>query len=145
MESDGIDPIVIPPWQVTSVSWMFDQEESPIKGGILAQGYGLGRMAIVSELVYLDALRLARSGNAEFRPTLVLCPSELVEKWATEIRLVFGHVVNVRLFQNPRWLGNLESKKLALNGIDELHSFVEGLDKRRRRTGLTLILTTYYY
>ncbi len=70
---------VLRPYQKEGVAWLRFLEQS-LFGGILADDMGLGKT--VQTLVWLSLAR--QHAQAVKKPTLIVCPSSLVENWAEE-------------------------------------------------------------
>ncbi|OQD60625.1 hypothetical protein PENPOL_c022G04919 [Penicillium polonicum] len=56
--SYAVSPTILKPWQITGVSWMLQQEASPLHGGILADACGLGKTLTALTLTYYNIYNL---------------------------------------------------------------------------------------
>ena len=80
---DPLDPAlarILRPYQKEGVRWMRYLERNRF-GGILADEMGLGKT--LQALVWLTTT-LAERSSAERRPSLIVCPTSLVDNWAAE-------------------------------------------------------------
>ncbi|KAL4981348.1 P-loop containing nucleoside triphosphate hydrolase protein [Aspergillus falconensis] len=134
---------VLKPWQVTGVSWMLKQEAGPVKGGILADGCGLGKTLQALTLIASAAKQLGKDAQP-YRPTLILCPAGLVDTWFLEISTRFGTLLPVRIFHRDREHTSDERRKeLVINTVDELNRFCSQLKADDLDTAKTIILSSY--
>ncbi|KAJ5363984.1 SNF2-related protein [Penicillium cataractarum] len=148
-DSSGRPPFSLRPWQAPGIEWMMAQESEPIRGGIVADGYGLGKTLMALTLIFLDAKRRALDPNAVFRPTLIVVPSWIFHIWFDEITVRFGNAIKLHLFygwqeilpdpvSTPNFLLGAEADKL-----DKLAKAIAALDSRSSHTAFTVFLTTY--
>ncbi len=83
MEEDPLDPAferLLRPYQKDGVRWLRFLERNHF-GGILADEMGLGKT--LQMLVWLTMAGAARTGGTR-RPSLIVCPTSLVDNWAAE-------------------------------------------------------------
>ncbi|KAJ5409164.1 uncharacterized protein N7487_003523 [Penicillium crustosum] len=117
-----VSSTILKPWQVTGVSWMLQQEASPLHGGILADACGLGKTLTALTLIYQAALVQPRP---PYRPTLILVPSALIDTWLLEIERHFGDALTVRLFYGAKTrTGDSERKLMLLESLGEVQAFL---------------------
>ncbi len=74
----GVLDAVLRPYQKHGVAWLAFLRASGF-GGILADEMGLGKT--IQVLAFLNSIK---NGNAESKPSLVICPTSLVVNWAAE-------------------------------------------------------------
>ena len=136
-----ISPTILKPWQVTGVSWMLEQEASPLHGGILADACGLGKTLTALTLIYQAALVQSRP---PYRPTLVLVPSALIDTWLLEIERHFGDALTVRLFYGAKSrTGDSERKLMLLESLGEVRKFLGRCPADQASSARTVILSSY--
>jgi hypothetical protein len=58
---------------------MLDQERSPVGGGILANTCGMGKMMMLLIILWYLLVRAANNPMHTYHPTLILCPSALID------------------------------------------------------------------
>ena len=110
----GPDAIEIPDstykskaYQVIAAYWMRLQEAVPIGGGILAMPAGLGKTLTSLYFIFLQGVEVekkmaAKQKKVKAKPTMVLCPSDLIDTWYEEINKRLGHYIKIRLYySNP--------------------------------------------
>ncbi|TGO10789.1 hypothetical protein BTUL_0125g00020 [Botrytis tulipae] len=140
---EGLD-FAYKPWQITDIAWMLMQEASLIQGGILANDMGLGKTVICYGFIYEHycQLMMDKDPSAVYRPTLVLCPSSLINVHIKDIERFEGKL-NVKIFWGngkgipPNWTSNV------LSDLNQLEDFVEKLDPKNPETAKVVILSTY--
>ena len=86
---------VLRPYQAAGVAWLDLLRESGL-GGILADDMGLGKTVQVLALLAMERAR----GGAQ-HPSLVVCPTSLVENWRNEARK-FAPNLEVLVLHGPR-------------------------------------------
>ncbi|OQD80065.1 hypothetical protein PENSOL_c279G03716, partial [Penicillium solitum] len=136
-----ISPTILKPWQVTGVSWMLQQEASPLHGGILADACGLGKTLTALTLIHQAALVQSRP---PYRPTLILVPSALIDTWLLEIERHFGDALTVRLFYGAKSrTGDSERKLMLLESLGEVQAFLGRCPTDQASSARTVILSSY--
>ena len=86
---------VLRPYQAAGVAWLDLLRESGL-GGILADDMGLGKTVQV-----LALLAMERARGSAAHPSLVVCPTSLVENWRNEARK-FAPTLEVLVLHGPR-------------------------------------------
>ena len=136
-----VSSTILKPWQVTGVSWMLQQEASPLHGGILADACGLGKTLTALTLIYQAALVQPRP---PYRPTLILVPSALIDTWLLEIERHFGDALTVRLFYGAKTrTGDSERKLMLLESLGEVQAFLGRCPPHQTSSARTVILSSY--
>ncbi|KAI9927897.1 hypothetical protein ASPWEDRAFT_29289 [Aspergillus wentii DTO 134E9] len=139
-----IEPTMLKPLQMTGLAWMLQQEESPIKGGILADARELGTILISLALVWFASQRASQLVGYFHRPTLVVCPPKLIDAWQEEVHKQFSDKLDIIMFYGlgePR--PNLWWKCQTVNTLAELRETLSSLDSDSADTSRTIVLTTY--
>ncbi len=73
-------------FQLESLAWMTEQEESPVwRGGILADDMGMGKTLQAIALILHNAHNKAQHGSIP-KTTLVICPVVALNQWENEIK-----------------------------------------------------------
>lgn len=117
-------------YQKEWLAWALKQEESPTKGGILADEMGMGKtlQAIALVLAKRYILQKAKSGGpfssvdiSGSKPTLVVCPVVAVTQWVSEI---------------DRFTTKGSTKVLVYHGVNREKSF-------KNFSGFDFVITTY--
>ncbi|XP_065874135.1 DNA repair protein RAD16 [Euphorbia lathyris] len=118
-------------YQKEWLAWALKQEESPTKGGILADEMGMGKtiQAIALVLAKRDILREACKSNGSYSsidlssggPTLVVCPLVAVSQWVSEI---------------DRFTTNGSTKVLVYHGVNRERN-------SKKFSGYDFVITTY--
>ena len=97
---------VLKPWQVTGVAWMMRQEASVLGGGVVADDCGVGKTVLTLALIYQQWLALVKRADAgeevEFRPTLVLSPTPVIDVWFQEWSSLFQGRLKYLQFQGSK-------------------------------------------
>lgn len=141
VSSYPVCPTTLKPWQVTGVSWMLQQEASPLRGGILADACGLGKTLTALTLVHQAALV---QSQPPYRPSLILVPSALIDTWLLEIDRHFGDALTVRLFYSTKSrTGDSERKLVMLESLDELNTFLGCCPTDQVSSARTVVLSSY--
>lgn len=127
-DSTDVLPTILKPWQVTAIAWLQKLEKSPIGGGILADGCGLGKTLSALSLVYLRSQGPQEEGKVH-RPTLVVCLSGLVDTWLSEITKRFGSALHVYVFHRSSvHTTDMIRKQCTINTTDDLIERLNQLD-----------------
>lgn len=141
--------LVLEPWQVSGVDWMLEQEDSPVKGGILADDCGLGKTITALALILCAANRAAHRAvqnppQPAFQPTLILCPAILLPTWLDELDAHFHGALHVLLFHgSSKHSGSVQKKAITVDTLDELQRRLAELDPNDPATARTVVLSTY--
>ncbi|KAL4798953.1 P-loop containing nucleoside triphosphate hydrolase protein [Aspergillus venezuelensis] len=135
---DEATEVLLKPWQVTAMAWMMDQEKRPVKSGILGDGCGLGKTLTALSFLYTSSI----TGNAPFKPTLIVVPAVLIDSWYTEISTTFGQHIKLRLFHSRQAHVAGDKRQITIDTVEELQSWIAGLSEDRE-TGRTVVLTSY--
>ncbi|KAI9035035.1 uncharacterized protein KD926_004699 [Aspergillus affinis] len=138
----GAEPVALKPWQVVAVEWMRRQEQLPIRGGLLADGCGLGKTLTALSLIYL-APSLSPPGK-NYKPTLVICPSGVVYGWAKEIIRRLGNALTLLIFYGRKATTvDVALKGLVVDTADDLQTRLAALRDDQITTARTVVLTAY--
>lgn len=91
------------PWQITGAAWMMAQEGGPIGGGLVADDCGVGKTILIFLHLVFQAQRREREyqqdpKSTDCRPTLILCPNNLLAVWVQEWSRFFSGVLNLRVY-----------------------------------------------
>ncbi len=104
------------PWQVTAVAWAVNQEQGPLRGGMIADACGIGKTIQMLSIIVEGAARDAEHSSLHprpplshtdaldssiFRPTLILCPAPVIEVWDSEVRSHFPQLRIMRWYDTP--------------------------------------------
>ena len=106
-------------YQVIAAYWMRLQEAGPIGGGILAMDAGLGKTLTSLYFILLQGSEIekkmaAKQEKVKAKPTMVLCPSGLIDTWYKEINLCFGHYIKIRLYYSNATENTLNTHQKGL-------------------------------
>lgn len=86
-------------WQVTGAAWAISQEQSPLRGCLLADDCGTGKTIIMLTVILEGARRALReqaSGSTgPWRPTLIITPPHVVDVWVDEVQRFFKSELDV--------------------------------------------------
>ncbi|KAI9775006.1 MAG: hypothetical protein M1839_001606 [Geoglossum umbratile] len=138
--------LTLKPWQVVGVKWMMDQEMSPVRGGIVADGCGLGKTNQTLAFLATSLRHNETSGlpRRSYRPTLIIAPPAVIQTWIDEYTDYFSDVFEMRVFHSGRYqapwvrdatLSRAETKTLwHVGGVADPHN---GMTRR------LLLITTY--
>ncbi|KAI9370901.1 hypothetical protein BJX61DRAFT_544160 [Aspergillus egyptiacus] len=138
-----VEVVQLKKWQVSGVSWMLDQESTPVGGGILGDNCGLGKTVQALSLILLAAEQPAPPETL-FRPTLVLCQSVLIDTWLSEYYKYFGDVLELWLFHgSSAHTSDFRRKNIIVDSTEELRAKVKALDPKDTKTAKVVILSTY--
>jgi hypothetical protein len=132
------------PWQVTGAAWMLDQERSPVGGGILADACGMGKTTTLLTTLWYSSVRAANNPTHTHCPTLVLCPSALIDTWLGELHARLGDAFRILLFQGSS-LHTLDylRKSLTVDTLADLETELRALDPTNVGTTCTIVLSSY--
>ena len=86
-------------YQIIGLAWLTKMEEGSNKGGILADGMGLGKT------IQAIALMVSRrSTDRKRKTTLIVCPVALLKQWENEIRIKVKpeHSLNVWVYHGGK-------------------------------------------
>ncbi|KAJ5992493.1 SNF2-related protein [Penicillium sp. IBT 35674x] len=136
-------PLALEPWQATAIAWMMDMEENtPLHGGILADGCGLGK----TRTTYTMMERSITQGSEARRyyPQLVLCPKSLVDMWYAEATEHFGGAFVIKVFYGPPPKNpKSDREKCIIKNNENLMEYLGTLDTNRKETARVVIISTY--
>ncbi|KAJ6112328.1 Helicase C-terminal [Penicillium sp. IBT 18751x] len=126
---------------------MIAQEQTPLKGGLLADACGLGKTLTALTLIWA-ANSLTPLGPQEiprrFALSLILVPNALVDTWMTEIDRHFGDALTVFLFfGSSTRTSHSRRKEQTISKASELKKALRALDPHAPSTGLTIVLSSY--
>ncbi|KAF7917809.1 hypothetical protein EAE99_009185 [Botrytis elliptica] len=143
--------------QVADIAWMAIQEDSPIRGGIVANECGLGKTLEIYGLIHeqsLTAIKQHRESGPQvgvekkkYKPTLVLVPSAVIGVHVKEsdlfqselqVYLYYGSESTVPYNRKDRLIQRNTSK-----GKNGLQAFLQNLDFNDPETTRVVILSTY--
>ncbi|KAJ5745350.1 SNF2-related protein [Penicillium odoratum] len=135
--------ICLEPWQATAIAWMIDMEEqTPLRGGILADGCGLGKTRTTLALMERSLLKVPDDGT--YYPQLVLCPKSLVDMWYTEVKDQFGETFTVKVFYGyPKKAPKSDRERCIIKSNAELLEFLGSLEPKCKTTGRVIIISSY--
>ncbi|KAJ5947658.1 SNF2-related protein [Penicillium verhagenii] len=135
--------VSLEPWQATAVAWMMDMEDhTPLHGGILADGCGLGKTRTTFSLMERSLANEPQDGK--YYPQLILCPKSLVDMWYTEGKEQFGDVFTIKVFyggppKNPK----SDREKNIIKNNAELIELLHSLSPTKKETAKVVIISTY--
>ncbi|KAJ5108565.1 hypothetical protein N7456_005240 [Penicillium angulare] len=128
LDNGGQVPLEV--WQATGIDWMAQQEQSPIHGGILADGCGLGKTRMAYGLIYQASLQYSRTGK--YRLTLILCPKRLVDMWYKEATDHFPEIFDIKVFYGIRSKVPINDRDICtISKLEELVEFLVTLDYKK--------------
>ncbi|KAJ5649628.1 SNF2-related protein [Penicillium longicatenatum] len=136
-------PVSLEPWQATAVAWMMDMEEqSPLHGGILADGCGLGKTRTTYTLMERSLTKTSENGT--YYPQLVLCPKSLLDMWYAEAMEHFGDTFVIKVFYGPQPKSpKTHREECVINNNDVLMEYLRTLDSSSIETLRVVIISTY--
>ncbi|KAJ6110478.1 hypothetical protein N7486_002713 [Penicillium sp. IBT 16267x] len=134
--------LALEPWQATAIAWMIDMEQTPLHGGILADGCGLGKTRTTYTLMDRSLSKDSESGM--YYPQLVLCPKSLVDMWYAEGTEQFGDAFVIKVFygslpKNPK----NDREKCIIGNNENLMEYLGTLDSQSPGTARVIIISTY--
>lgn len=131
-------------WQVTGAAWMLEQEKSPVGGGILADACGTGKTTTLITTLWYSSVAATKDPTHTHRPTLVLCPSALIDTWLGELRARLGDAFRILLFQGSSLhTSDYLRKSLTVDTLSDLETELRALDPTDIGTTRTIILSSY--
>ncbi|KAL4958616.1 uncharacterized protein BDV14DRAFT_206514, partial [Aspergillus stella-maris] len=143
LDKAGKTTLVLKRHQVTGVKFTSDQENGPVRGGMIADACGLGKTTQM--LAYLAMVtRDLTKDAAPFQPTLVLCPPAVIDTWYDEWAKRFKEIFTLRLFHGSRkHTSNVRRQELIIDEVTELQQWMGALDATDPRTARTIVLSSY--
>ncbi|PGG95128.1 hypothetical protein GX51_08320, partial [Blastomyces parvus] len=130
--------VTLKPWQVQGVDFILAREAKEIRGGGLADACGLGKT-----MQMLMAIFLAPKFHGETKPTLILCPANIIDVWITECKKFFGSVLNLRVYHRDRQQISDPIRKDMTISDSELGSFLDGLKATPAIESRTVVISSY--
>lgn len=137
-------------WQVTGVAWAINQEQSPMRGSLLADDCGTGKTVIMLSVILEGARRAVRDHAAgstgPWKPTLIVTPPHVVDVWVDEVQRFFKSELPVwRYYETKDKVTNKGMKARTLpRSAAALASWLEvNCPADEPRTAATLIVTAY--
>lgn len=129
---------------------MLYMEESILRGGINASDCGTGKTVTCLGLIEHSARLQAEAmieGESVFRPTLVACPSQLIDVWYDDWNKFFNgpdRLVLKQFYGSEATITN-PARKATLLGtrVKHLIEYLQGLDPTDPATARIVIVTAY--
>ncbi|OMH83638.1 DNA repair protein RAD16 [Zancudomyces culisetae] len=117
------------PFQLEGLDWMTKQEQSPVKGGVLADEMGMGKT--------IQTVSLLSTTRQDGQPTLVIVPTVALIQWKNEIQLYAPSLKVVMYYGTDRNKKSkeLESKDVVLTTYAVLESCFRKQNYGVRRRG----------
>jgi SNF2 family DNA or RNA helicase len=144
-EGPTINGLLLKPWQVIGVAWMLEQELQPLRGGIVADGCGLGKTLQTLAFLHCTLVRDRRAMKLQpHRPTLVLVPTGVIDTWVTEWARFFKNSLDLRVYHSiKRSRGTTKNISITSNELEDL--WMEGgkAHYRNFEAREVVVLTSY--
>jgi hypothetical protein len=133
------------PWQPSAITWLLHQLENPLRGGILADGCGLGKTLTSLCLVHYSIERsVKKNPQADFGATLIVVPAKVILQWVSQIEQYFGGLFKIWIFWGTsEHISNPRRKGRTISSTDELLEKLENLDEKDPQTAYNIVVTTY--
>ena len=142
--------LILSAWQVMGLRWAQLQEAGPVGGGIITDDCGTGKTIQQLALVLLSAREQQRqytlgTNRGPFKPTIVICPSHVVDVWFTECRTWFPELDVWRYFETKNRVQNPTMKSKTLDAKPEtLNAWLtDNYPSDEPRSAACLIITGY--
>jgi SNF2 family DNA or RNA helicase len=147
---DG-EGVLLNPWQVMGVAWAVEQEDGPIRGGLIADACGIGKTIQMLSVIALTLewtkhdVKTHPELKIAYRPTLVLCPSAVVEVWFSEIRKHFPQLKAYRWFEHAEKqnLAHIRDATLPTKAEELKHWMKEKLPQDNINSIAAVIISSY--
>lgn len=149
-DSANAASLTLMPWQVQGAAWMRNQENGPVKGGMVSDDSGTGKTILALLFLAKQAEKIAAEHKAgkevDCRPTLVICPSSTLEIWLSEWRSHFQGCLNLRLlYGSPKVEEDAGRSCVMLpsNVLQAYREIVTTMDRNTASSAQSIVLTTY--
>ncbi|GFF28516.1 putative DNA helicase ino80 [Aspergillus udagawae] len=153
---DPLNPVLVVPsnmkqpattlkkWQLSGACWVLRQEASPVATGILADACSTGKTTTAITTMWYASVRAEKDPAHTHRPTLILCPSALIDTWLTELMVRFGDAFPILLFHgHSAHTSNYTWKSLTVDKLADLEAQLQRLDDHDMETSRTIVLSSY--
>ncbi|KLJ05698.1 hypothetical protein EMPG_10852 [Blastomyces silverae] len=125
-------------WQVQGVDFILSCELREIGGGGLGDGCGLGKT-----IQMFTAIHMAPKFRKITKPTLILCPANIIHVWLSEWRHFFVNSIHLKLYHRTREAMSDPTKKDITINPEEMASFLNKLKATPEIAGRTVIISSY--
>lgn len=137
------------PWQAIGAAFLIDRHAKPMPHAILADDPGMGKtvttLKALAELAANAVANHSADSDDVYLPTLVLCPSTLIDTWYSEWLQYFSSQLTLRQWYGSKHsIRDLSRQKVLIGARNEaLLQYLDELEPRNPHTARVVILTSF--
>lgn len=121
------------------MAWMIDQEASPVAGGILGDGCGMGKTRTALTFIH----KAATMTTGPYQPTVILCPAHTVSIWFQEAKSFGTGLQVIILYGSSKAVSDIDQRRATVDTLDDLRKRLGSLNPADPQVATTVVISSY--